>query len=180
MTDLPSQCAMPLVRMNSAKPTSLWLTGRVAALLSHFYQPSVSDEEYRMIMADWRDVLGDIPAQAIEDAIRIRLRSADRTRPTPGEIRQLAMGRIDPQDEAERRARELLDSARQWLSPERDGSSLPSYLDKPAIVDRLIAEGNDVERLRYIGFTVPVDRQNGDQKRLVGEVIKNIGRNLKA
>ena len=48
-----------------------------------------------LAMTDWIAVLGDIPQAAIEQAIGERIRSADRARPTPGEIRQSALARVE-------------------------------------------------------------------------------------
>ncbi len=45
-------------------------------------------------MADWIAVLGDVPQVAIEQAVTERIKSPERSRPTPGEIRQSALARV--------------------------------------------------------------------------------------
>ena len=67
---------------------------RVLALQSHFYRPELSEEIEKLAMTDWIAVLGTLPQAAIEQAIGERIRSVDRTRPTPGEIRALALERV--------------------------------------------------------------------------------------
>ena len=59
---------------------------------SHFFQPELAVEIEKLAMTDWLACLSSIPQAAIEQAIMMRLRSANRARPTPGEIRQDALG----------------------------------------------------------------------------------------
>ena len=65
------------------------------ALQSHFYRPELSEEIEKLAMTDWIATLGTVPQAAIEQAIGERIGSADRTRPTPGEIRERAMARVE-------------------------------------------------------------------------------------
>lgn len=46
-------------------------------------------------MTDWIAALGDIPQQAIEQAVTERMRADNRARPTPGEIRHRALARVE-------------------------------------------------------------------------------------
>lgn len=62
---------------------------------SHFYLPDLSPEIEALAMADWIAVLGDVPQAATDQAVAERLRSSDRTRPTPGEIRERALARVE-------------------------------------------------------------------------------------
>lgn len=64
-------------------------------MLSHYYQPDLTDEEGRLAMTDWLDALSDVPKAAVEQAIRERIRSDERARPLPGEIRKRALARIE-------------------------------------------------------------------------------------
>jgi len=93
-TDLPSQWVTPSVPRNAPVPDPEWLTIRIAALLSHYFQPDESNDEYRMRMADWRDALAGLPQQAIEMAVRDRIGSDCRARPVPGEIKAAAKAHI--------------------------------------------------------------------------------------
>lgn len=43
-----------------------------------------------MMLADWIDALSELPQEAVKRAIRERVKSGDRARPLPGEIRERA------------------------------------------------------------------------------------------
>ena len=62
-------------------------------MLSHFYQPDMPPEIEQMGIANWIDVLGDLPKQAVDDAITEWLRGETK-RPTPADIRLRAKRRI--------------------------------------------------------------------------------------
>ena len=44
-----------------------------------------------MVISDWRGALGDIPEQALDRAFAERMRTDDRRKPIPGEIRKRAL-----------------------------------------------------------------------------------------
>ncbi len=90
--NLPSTWAP--VSMNAELPSGTWLAARVRVMLSHYYQPDLTDEEARLAMTDWLDALSDVPKAAVEQAIRERVRSDERARPVPGEIRKRALARV--------------------------------------------------------------------------------------
>lgn len=56
----------------------------------HFFRSELSEAADDMVTADWIDCLSDLPQEAVARAFRERLRSPDRRRPLPGEIRALA------------------------------------------------------------------------------------------
>lgn len=84
------QSTMRVVPISAEKPSAEWLTRTITALLSIYYQPDEDEDIFRLQMALWRDALSDLPQQALEMAIRERTRSSSRSRPVPGEIRELA------------------------------------------------------------------------------------------
>ncbi len=65
---------------------------------SHFYQPDSSAEIEALAMGHWFMALGDVPQAAIEQAIVERIKSAERARPLPGEIRERALARVEKPD----------------------------------------------------------------------------------
>ena len=93
MTDPTEKLKWPSVKMSDPKPTAVWLTKRIEAMLSVYYQPLVSDETDLMAATIWLDVLSLIPRAAIDMACREWERSEDR-RPTPAAIRKRAIAHI--------------------------------------------------------------------------------------
>lgn len=91
MTDLParSPASQPVPRNAPTAPTE-WLVARIETLREHYYRSELSDMADDMITADWIDCLSDLPQVAVERAFRERIRSDDRRRPIPGEIRAMA------------------------------------------------------------------------------------------
>lgn len=77
--------------MDGQRPTRAWLTARVVTLLAHFYQRDLADPIMEAMVEDWKNALGDLPAEAVQMAIRARLASTDRRTPIPGEIRAAAL-----------------------------------------------------------------------------------------
>ena len=71
--------------------TREWLTGRVMVLLSHFYIQETDPAVVMAQAADWFDTLWDVPQAAVEMACRDYLRSGPRRRPSPGDIRNMAV-----------------------------------------------------------------------------------------
>ena len=86
---MPSS-ATRCVAMDSPRPTATWLTAQVLGMLSIYWQPDEDERVRRLAMGHWIDALQDLPQQAIETAIRERIRSSSRSRPVPGEIREAA------------------------------------------------------------------------------------------
>ena len=67
-----------------------WISGRIAALLAHYWMPDMPERMQEAVARDWTDVLGHLPREAIEAACRDYLARDRRTRPVPGEILALA------------------------------------------------------------------------------------------
>jgi len=89
--------------------------------MSHFYQPEISPEIEELAMTDWISLLGDIPQAAIEQAVAERLRSDNRGRPLPGEIRQRALAWVEkPPKTDEESPFRLLDVSPEELARRRD------------------------------------------------------------
>ena len=95
MANLPTSCEWRTISISERRPTAKWITARVLAMMSHFYQPEISPEIEELAMTDWISLLGDIPQAAIEQAVAERLRSDNRGRPLPGEIRQRALAWVE-------------------------------------------------------------------------------------
>ena len=70
------------------------LTRRVAALLSHYYQPDVAADARIMADRDWVEALAGIPAWAVGKACSEWVREESR-RPAPADIRRLALAKLD-------------------------------------------------------------------------------------
>lgn len=97
MTDLPDlPRGSPMVPRDAPRPTRRWLAIRVMILLDHYYRPELSEEAETMMIADWIDALEEFPQEAVERAIRERIRSPERARPLPGEIRARARAFLEP------------------------------------------------------------------------------------
>ena len=73
------------------------MTARVYTLMLHYWQDNIDIEARALLIADWLDVLKDVPTAAIERAIFERLKSDDRRKPIAGEIRKRALEMIDRQ-----------------------------------------------------------------------------------
>lgn len=89
------QSSQRSVAISEGKPSAEWLTRIVTAMLSIYYQPTEAEEVVQLQLALWEEALSDLPARAIELAIKQRLRSPSRSRPVPGEIRELAQGFVN-------------------------------------------------------------------------------------
>ena len=92
MTDLPTSWHQVLPA--SDKPSEQWIKARAISLLGHYYRPEQSVAEEKLALADWCDVLRDLPQEAIARACISRIGSDDKSRPTPGEIRHAAKALI--------------------------------------------------------------------------------------
>jgi len=73
------------------------MTARVYTLMLHFWQDNIDIEARALLIADWFEVLKDVPAEAVERAISERLKMDDRRKPIAGEIRKRALEMIDRQ-----------------------------------------------------------------------------------
>lgn len=82
------------VPAEAEKPSIQWLAIRVATFLGHYWTPDTRPAEKEMMIADWCDALDGLPQQSIERAISMRLKSSDRRKPFPGEIREAALATI--------------------------------------------------------------------------------------
>ena len=68
----------------------VWIAGRVATLLAHYWREDEPEELLRAISADWADVLHGFTREAIQKACLRYLREEPRRRPTPGSIYAIA------------------------------------------------------------------------------------------
>ncbi len=93
MTDTPEKSRWQLVKTDAEKPTAVWITMRVEAILSHYYQPNISEEADLLSAATWIDVLRDIPKEAVDQAFYEWVRNEEK-RPTPAGIRKRALARV--------------------------------------------------------------------------------------
>ena len=73
------------------------MTARVYTLMLHFWQDNIDIEARALLIADWFEVLKDVPAEAVERAISERLKMDDRRKPIAGEIRKRALEMVDRQ-----------------------------------------------------------------------------------
>lgn len=94
MNDLPASSRWRPVSMDAPKPTAMWITARVEALLSHYFRPETSENADLLATADWIKALIDIPQEALEQAFTMWIRNEDR-RPTPAAIRKEALSRVE-------------------------------------------------------------------------------------
>lgn len=65
-----------------------WISARVETLLSHYFQPTVSEEVELAAMGDWINALSGFSRDQIGAACDAHLRESKR-RPTPAEIRSI-------------------------------------------------------------------------------------------
>lgn len=82
-----------------------------------------------MMLSDWIAVLGDLPHEAVDRACQRRLRSTNRQRPLPGEIRKLAEACVEREGE----------TARLLPAPHKR-EPLPLTAEQRQRADRLMAE----------------------------------------
>ena len=84
----PSRTVAP----NAPRPTATILAKMVMALLSAYFQSDQEDPEmFSARVEAFKVALMDLPKDAIALAIETRLKSPDRRRPIPGEIREQAL-----------------------------------------------------------------------------------------
>ena len=82
------------VEMDSPRPSQKWLRFRVKTFLNIYYTQELSLVEEKALLADWSDALADVPQAALKQAFKERVRSDNRKRPIPGEIRMSALSII--------------------------------------------------------------------------------------
>lgn len=63
-------------------------------MLGHYPRRERSEAEESLILADWCDVLRDLPRDAIARACRKRIASPEPFAPVPGEIRRAAVAEL--------------------------------------------------------------------------------------
>lgn len=161
MTNLPASSTVRSVPISAPPPSKEWLAGRVVTFLGHYFHQDTAGRVFEAMVEDWTEVLADLPQRAIELAIWERLRSTDRKRPLPGEIRAAARkfisfpplrGRGDgPMLElvTPERAAEIAEEvggicARKWLSPSEETILL--IIDTVADVWGVTREGIQARR----------------------------------
>lgn len=94
MTDSPASSPEPRPRTvpaDAPRPTATWLAQTLIPFLAIYFQPDESDPVFEAALEMWKAALADLPKDAIAAAIMDRLRSPDRRRPIPGEIRTAAL-----------------------------------------------------------------------------------------
>lgn len=82
---------LPAFEAYLAPPEPRWLMGRIATLLSHYFNNQMSDSLAAGVAADWAALLDGIPKFAVEQATMKWLGTETRRRPGPGDIRALAL-----------------------------------------------------------------------------------------
>lgn len=104
-----------------------WIAGRVATLLSHYFQPDNPQPVQDEALVDWVKQLTGYSEGQIEGACQLYLRNQPRRRPTPGDVLAYIRSQTKAQKDAnDKRAelsldeRELLETkilptARRWL-----------------------------------------------------------------
>lgn len=86
-----------------------WISGRAATLLSHYFVASQPQALGAAAFGDWIDILGDLPAAAVQQACLKWLRTEPRRRPGPGDIRELALREVGDALKTQKRLRKLLE-----------------------------------------------------------------------
>lgn len=87
---------MERVNYDSPQPSEarlshrLWIAGRVATLLSHYWRSDDPPELIEAIVRDWCDVLEHLPQDLIQRAVVQHIASPQGRKPTPGDIRGIA------------------------------------------------------------------------------------------
>lgn len=84
------------ISRDAPRPTVPQLATKLSVFLGFYWQDPETDMEYEARLATWCDCLSDLPWEAVEWAINDRLKSPDRRKPIPGEIRQAALSRLEP------------------------------------------------------------------------------------
>lgn len=116
-------------KVSEKQPSASWLSGRIATLLSHYYDPKHGDLLTEAAAVDWLNILSPFPQKAIEHACDHYMRNVTGKRPTPAEIRNRADAWLKANapkkcqgdrstlsfDELEK-LEEVLATARRWLS----------------------------------------------------------------
>lgn len=68
-----------------------WVSARIVTLLAHYWMPDMPVKLSEAVMGDWIRILGDLPRHAVEAGCQAYLQSETRARPTPGQVRKLAL-----------------------------------------------------------------------------------------
>lgn len=138
----------PEIRMDSPKPTPEWIIARVISSLGHGFQIDQDPDVRKMILSDWIEDLREIPQVAVEAAFK-EWRRSSRSKPTPFDIRRMALQLVLPDED--RLRVERLKWAKSWLEKHE---TIAGHMDHPQTVEDLLAEGYESTRLRGAGFTV--------------------------
>lgn len=85
-----------LLPRDAERPNPAWLAMKVGILLREGWQDQESEAEYQARLATWCNCLSDIPWEALDWAINERLKTNDRRKPIIGEIRELALSKLEP------------------------------------------------------------------------------------
>jgi hypothetical protein len=108
-----------------------WISGRIATVLGHYFVGNTSQPLGAAVFRDWIDILGDLPAHAIQEACLKWLRTEPRRRPGPGDIRELALRLVDEEAKTLKRLRALVERG-DLQNPKTGGvvTTLARHLDR--------------------------------------------------
>lgn len=106
-----AKAALPAYDAFLAAPSVEWISGRIATLMVHYFVADMPVALAGAVLHDWVDILGDLPQHAIAEACRKWLRLEPRKRPTPGDIRALAMDKVGDEIKTRDRLRVLATGA---------------------------------------------------------------------
>jgi hypothetical protein len=135
--------------MDSQKPTPEWIIARVISSLGHGFQIEQDPDVRKMVLSDWIEDLRDIPQAAVEAAFT-EWRRSSRSKPTPFDIRRIALSKVMP--DVDRLRSERLRNAISWMEV---NTTIAGWMDDPQTVSDLLDRGYDKRKLRGAGFTVP-------------------------
>lgn len=175
MIDLPASWRTHDVSMTEEKALAEEMAAMVMVATPRRIKDLATQSEalVDLEIANWIDDLGGYPRRAIEAAFA-NWRRSSRFEPTSHEIiaEITKVIRSDPQMLLERDLR----WAKSWLDRHK---TIAEWMNKRELTEALISEGYDPERLREAGFTLPDSYYGPDQSRMVAEIVKISGRNLK-
>lgn len=79
-----------------------WLAGRIATLLSHYFQPDQDNALTAAALTDWIEILSPFSRQDVSEACTHYLKNQPRRRPTPGAIRSIILARRERETQMRR------------------------------------------------------------------------------
>lgn len=94
MQNLPEATSSSTHSLPDRFPHRLWILGRIATLLGHYWREDDPAEMTEAMGRDWADILEGLPQSAIASACMDYLRDQPKRKPTPGAIYALAREKI--------------------------------------------------------------------------------------